>query len=88
MTRINPLGDERDISACLIREQKDMTVFQVRWKSQSFFSINAPSEMRMIEKETETGLVVKETSVVVIYRREQERITAIPGNTGFSKATD
>ena len=42
VTRIIPLGDQRDISTCL-NKRKNISVFQSRWKSRSFLCMNAPS---------------------------------------------
>ena len=41
VTRIIPLGDQWDISACL-NKRKNISVFQSRWKSRSFLCMNAP----------------------------------------------
>ena len=41
VTRIIPLGDQRDISACL-NKRKNISVFQSPWKSQSLLCMNAP----------------------------------------------
>ena len=41
VTRIIPLGDQRDICACL-NKRKNISVFQSRWKSRSFLCMNAP----------------------------------------------
>ena len=41
VNRIIPLGDKQDISACLDK-RKQISVFQSRWKSQSFLCMNAP----------------------------------------------
>ena len=41
VTRIIPLSDQQDISACL-NKRKNISVLQSRWKSRSFLCMNAP----------------------------------------------
>ena len=86
VTRIIPLGDQRDISACL-NKRKNISAFQSRWKSRSFLCMNAPIMKKKVllfllqaPCSIKLRLIMKITQVMIMQRGMQRMTTQIVRN--------